>query len=299
MPLAAFPKCFLDAICVDKSMTVENWIDISYELDLDGLEFYWNFVSPASPEVWKQWRKKVEAQGRSLPMMCVSPDFTLTDSSERMMQVENHKKAILATAELGGSYCRILSGQKRPEVSRKDGIRWVAECIEQLLPFAEKAGIVLVLENHYKDGFWEYPEFAQKLDLFLELVDAIPESDWFGINYDPSNAIIAGDDPLELLECIKHRVRTMHASDRFFEDGTFEDLQKIDVNPTTGYAGILKHGVIGRGLNDYDTIFKTLNEVGFKGWISIEDGPDPITGMNDLRESALFLRRKMKDYGIS
>ncbi len=103
MPLAAFPKCFLDAICVDKSMTVENWIDISYELDLDGLEFYWNFVSPASPEVWKQWRKKVEAQGRSLPMMCVSPDFTLTDSSERMMQVENHKKAILATAELGGS----------------------------------------------------------------------------------------------------------------------------------------------------------------------------------------------------
>ena len=35
--------------------------------------------------------------------------------------------------------------------------------------------MTLILENHYKDDFWEYPEFAQKMDLFCALVDAIDD----------------------------------------------------------------------------------------------------------------------------
>ena len=31
-------------------------------------------------------------------------------------------------------------------------------------------GVTLGIENHYKDGFWKYPEFAQKKDVFLDLV---------------------------------------------------------------------------------------------------------------------------------
>ena len=65
-----------------------------------------------------------------------------------------------------------------------------------------------------------------------------------------------------------------------------------------GYAPILKHGVIGEGLNDYDRIFSILVEVGFDGWISIEDGDDPAHGMEHLRRSAAFLRRKMREYGL-
>ena len=61
---------------------------------------------------------------------------------------------------------------------------------------------------------------------FLALLDAIPESPWFGVNFDPSNAIIAGDDPLLLLQDIKHRVVSMHASDRYFEGGNLEEVLK-------------------------------------------------------------------------
>ena len=68
-----------------------------------------------------------------------------------------------------------------------------------MLPVAREHDVVLGLENHYKDGFWKYPEFAQKKDVFLELVDAIPDREHFGVQYDPSNAIVAGDDPIELL----------------------------------------------------------------------------------------------------
>ncbi len=52
----------------------------------------------------------------------------------------------------------------------------------------------------------------------------------------------------------------------------------------------LAHGVIGRGLNDYDAIFTVLRSVGFHSWISIEDG---VNGMEELRESASFLRSKI------
>ena len=39
--------------------------------------------------------------------------------------------------------------------------------IEDLLPFAEQHGVVLTMENHYKDNYWQYPEFAQKMDVFI------------------------------------------------------------------------------------------------------------------------------------
>ncbi|RMH68704.1 MAG: sugar phosphate isomerase/epimerase, partial [Bacteroidetes bacterium] len=38
MPLAGFPKCFLDQL-VAGEMTADEWIDLSAELDVDGLEF--------------------------------------------------------------------------------------------------------------------------------------------------------------------------------------------------------------------------------------------------------------------
>ncbi len=300
MPLAAFPKCFLNDLVVTRSMSVEQWIDLAAtELDVDGLEFYWGFV-PADDEVAvKKLRARIESHGLTMPMMCYSPDFTIPDAAARRREVEKEKRAIEVTAALGGRFCRVLSGQRRAEVTRDDGIRMAADCITSLLPHAEKHGVTLILENHYKDGYWQFPEFAQKMDVFLALLDAIPRCPWFGVNYDPSNAIIAGDDPIALLDAVKDRVVTLHASDRYFEGGTAEDLRKLEAHPHAGYAPILKHGVIGRGLNDYGRIFSILKSVGFSGWISIEDGEDGTVGMAHLRESAEFLRKKMIEHGLT
>lgn len=298
MPLAAFPKCFLDSLCVTGEMTVDDWIERSAALAVDGLEFYWGFTPWEQPDELERIRRKVEDQGRSIPMMCYSPDFTKPDREARRQEVEQQKQAVLATSRLGGRYCRVLSGQRRPDVSRDDGLAWVAACIHELLPYAEEQDVVLILENHYKDGYWDFPEFAQRQDAFLELLERIGEHPHFGVNYDPSNALIAGDDPVELLEAVKDRVVTMHASDRRLEGGTLDDLRRMDADPHTGYAGVVQHGVIGRGLIDYDRLFEILKGVGFNGWISIEDGTDPEQGMAHLDESARFLRRKMQQYGV-
>src|SRR5437870_4221431 len=185
--LSAFPKCYMDELCVTKTMTLFDWIELAGTLGVDGVEVYPGFFQSFEPK-------------------------------------------------------------------------------------------------------YLHPEFAQDTERFLEIIGQI-DSPWFGVNYDPSNAIIAGQDPLEVLAAIKSRVVSMHASDRYLASGTLEELEQQD--GTSGYAQNLKHGVIGRGLNNYDEIFSMLKAEGFDGWISIEDG---INGIDELRESVRFLRIKIAEH---
>jgi sugar phosphate isomerase/epimerase len=272
-------------------MSIYEWIKLADGLRVDGLEFYNNFADVKDPANWPKIRKAVEDTGMVIPMMCASPDFTIPDAALRKKEVEHEIKAIEMSAALGAKYCRVLSGQRRKDITREEGMGYVVDSINACIPTAKDLGITLIIENHYKDDFWTEPEFAQMMDVFVDLVSRI-DSPHFGVNFDPSNAIAAGEEPLELLEKVKHKVLTMHASDRYLANGTIEDLRKAE-GGTAGYVSFFKHGVIGKGLNDYDAIFKTLKDVGFDSWISIEDGVD---GMEQMHESADFLREKIKKY---
>jgi sugar phosphate isomerase/epimerase len=288
--LSAFPKCYMDELCVTKTMTLFDWIDLAGTLGVDGVEVYPGFFQSFECKYLQRVKMQLMKHSLEVPMMCASPDFTTPDARGRQAEIERQKQMIDVAAELGGSFCRVLSGQRRPEVSLAEGVRWTVESIRSLLEHAASRKIVLNMENHYKDGYWLYPEFAQDIEIFMEIIGQI-DSPWFGVNYDPSNAIIAGQDPLEVLAAVKSRVVSMHASDRYLASGTLEDLKQQD--GTSGYAQNLEHGVIGRGLNNYDKIFSVLKAEGFDGWISIEDG---INGIDELRESVRFLRTKIAEH---
>jgi sugar phosphate isomerase/epimerase len=289
--LAAFPKAFMNALCKDGSMKISEWIKLAARLDIEGLEWYAGFLEMRDKRNWSEFRNMAEDRNLLIPMMCCSPDFTHPDKIFREGEIAKQKEWIEMTQILGGSYCRVLSGQRRPGVSETEGMKFAIDSIGECLPYAREHGIVLILENHYKDDFWVYPEFAQKMELFCKLVESIDDPH-FGVNYDPSNAYLAGDNPIELLKRVSSRVVSMHASDRYLTEGTLEDLRSEETE-IAGYARRLKHGEIGRGLNDYDAIFDELRRVGFDGWISIEDGVD---GMEQLQRSVAFLRKKMEVY---
>jgi sugar phosphate isomerase/epimerase len=289
--LAAFPKAFMQALCKDGSMKLSEWIRLASKLDIDGLEWYAGFLEMQDRRNWAGFRQQVEDLGMVIPMMCCSPDFTHPDPDFRAAQVERQRDWIEMTHAMGGAYCRVLSGQRRPELSIEEGIGYAEECIRACLPFAAERGITLIIENHYKDDFWTWPEFAQKMDVFCALVDRIREPG-FGVNYDPSNTYLAGEDPLELLDRVVDRVVTMHASDRFLKYGSLDDLRREE-GGAEGYARRLSHGEIGKGLNDFDAIFSRLRRAGFDGWVSIEDGVD---GMEQLERSVAFLKSRIQSH---
>jgi sugar phosphate isomerase/epimerase len=287
--IAVFPKCYMDELCVHRTMTLGEWIEIAATLDVDGVEFYSGFIEDNERFI-KDAKASLERHRLQMPMLCCSPDFTQTDPDRLREEIDREIRMIEITASFGGRFCRVLSGQRRPELSPEAGIAQVVRVIKSLLPIAEQHGVVLTMENHYKDNYWQYPEFAQKMDIFTAIISQI-DSPWFGVNYDPSNTLLAGEDPLELLERVKHRVASMHASDRYLKTGTLEDLRREE--NAAGYAARLAHGIIGRGLNDYDRILSTLNSVKFSSWISIEDG---MNGIEDLRESVRFLKTKIDQH---
>ena len=292
--ISAFPKCYLEEISSHDGMSVFDWIEQARELDADGLEMYEGFFTSLDNDYLDSVKEAIHQAGFVMPMLCCSPDFTHPDLDQRRRAVEREIKMIEVTHRLGGagSVCRVLSGQRYPEVTREQGMQWVVECIEACLPVAREHGIILGLENHYKDGFWKYPEFAQKQDVFLELLASVPERRHFGVQYDPSNAIVAGDDPVELLRQVSDRVVSMHASDRYLAPGaTLEALRQSD--GTLGYSPQLRHGITGQGLNDYDAIFEILASRNYGGWISIEDG---MNGLDEMMESLAFLRSMVRKY---
>jgi sugar phosphate isomerase/epimerase len=284
--ISVFPKCYFHELYTGR-MDYLEWLRQAGTLGAEGIEHYDGFFKVGVAPV----RQVLRQTGQISSMLCFSPDFTHPDADERQRQVERQCAAIDLCVSLDIRHCRTLSGQRFPGMTRREGIERTLEGVRRSLDYAEKCNVLLCMENHYKDGAWQYPEFAQPEDIFLEIIGQI-NSAHFGIQYDPSNATVGGFDPIKFLEKVKTRVVTMHASDRCLIPGaTLDELRQSD--GSIGYSSKLLHGETGKGLNDYDAIFRILRSVNFTGWISVEDG---MNGMDELRRSVAFLKEKRAQY---
>jgi sugar phosphate isomerase/epimerase len=106
----------MDELCVDRTMSLADWIEIGATLGVEGLEFYSGFLE--DNEVFlNKTRALLEKHGLQMPMLCCSPDFTEPDTELLDKEVQREKRMIEVTASFGGKYCRVLSGQRRPGLS--------------------------------------------------------------------------------------------------------------------------------------------------------------------------------------
>ena len=284
--ISVFPKCYFDQLCRG-DLEYATWIRSAATLGAEGLEHYDGFIRGRAADVVSL----MAHTGQTSSMLCFSPDFTHPDAAERARQIERQRAAIDLAVTLGTRFCRTLSGQRHQGLTRRDGLSRTVEGLCRSIEYAEKRDVVLCLENHYKDGTWQYPEFAQPEDIFLEILDRV-DSPRLGVQYDPSNALVGGYDPIRFLEKVLPRVVTMHASDRYLTPGaTIDELRHSD--GTIGYSDKLRHGETGQGLIDYDAIFRILSGARFSGWISVEDG---MNGLDELQRSIAFLKQKRSQY---
>ena len=162
--LAAFPKGFIKQL-VTGDMSIYEWIKLADELRVDGLEFYNNFADVKDPANWPKIRSAVEDTGMVIPMMCASPDFTIPDPALRKKEVEHEIKAIEMSAALGAKYCRVLSGQRRKDITRQEGMDYVVDSINACIPAAKDLDSILLTRSTKTSIIWANSGSVQKSSL--------------------------------------------------------------------------------------------------------------------------------------
>src|SRR5690242_14063295 len=94
MRIAAFPKCYMDELCVTHSLSLFDWIEMGATLGVEGLEMYPGFFTSFDPAYLATVRDRLRRHGLLMPMLCASPDFTQPDAEARRAEVERARAMI-------------------------------------------------------------------------------------------------------------------------------------------------------------------------------------------------------------
>jgi sugar phosphate isomerase/epimerase len=265
--LSCLPVSFFADI-VGGRMSVPEWARMGRELGLDGVDISILFAADRSRAAIEEMRRAVTDEGMRIVMVTSYPDFTHPDPAQRARELALEQEVIEAAAGLGAQLVRVTAGQAHPQTSRADGIEWAADGLCRLQEWARGTGVTLAYENHAKPGVWQYTDFCQPPDIFLEIARRT-EPSGLRINFDIGNAAAYCDDPLALMEAVLPRIVSIHASD-------------------TAARGALQHVLLGAGVTPYADLFARLVEYGWDGWICMEEAS--YLGREGVAAAAKFVR---------
>ncbi|MED5266467.1 MAG: sugar phosphate isomerase/epimerase family protein [Candidatus Neomarinimicrobiota bacterium] len=236
----------------EPKVTVQQVIDHASNIGVDGVDVLHVQMDNESPEYIRSLRDR--AQDKNIELICLSihQDFVDPDKQKRENNIDHTKKCIDIAHDLGISYIRLNSGRWNtidsfddlmankgiepvlPGYTEDDGFKWCIDSIQDCLPHAEQAGVVLALENHW--GLTRTPEGL------LRIVNSI-DSPWLGVLMDTGNFL---EDPYEKLEEIAPQTVFVQAK-TYYGGGEWYTLDL-----------------------DYSRIAEILNKVEYKGYISLE-----------------------------
>lgn len=268
MKLSCLPVSFFSAI-VDGQMSVAEWARMGAELKLDAVDLSILFVPDRSLRAVRRMRQDIESAGMRVAMVTSYPDFTNPDAAQRGRELEQEIAMFEVAAELGAELVRVTAGQAHPETGRAEGIAWAVEGLSRLVEATRDSNVRPVYENHAKPGAWEYTDFSQPPEIFLEIVKGTATAG-LGINFDTGNAAAYSADPVWLLRQVIERVVSVHASE-------------------TATIGQLQHVLLGTGVTPYPALFGELKQHGWDGWICIEEAS--YQGKAGVDAAARFVRQ--------
>jgi sugar phosphate isomerase/epimerase len=140
----------------------------------------------------------------------------------------------------------------RPEVPYDVKLEAAVESMLRSQEYAGARGITLAFENHWKDYYWEYPEFAGLRAVYLDVLNRVRDTG-IKVNFDFSNGLMWDYTPLEMYESVRDLIVNVHASDRQWVDGK------------------LVHSGVGEGIVDFPPVLRRMKADGYNSWICVED----------------------------
>ena len=268
MQLSCLPVSLYNDIFTEKS-TVADWIRLGAELGLDAVDFSIKFFPKRDAETIDQTRDALEKHNITPCMIACYSDFTHPDPVQRTQELTDLKADILLAKALGAEFIRVTAGQNHPGTEHAAGVQWVTDGFRRAIDAAEKHGITLAYENHTKGAPWDYWDFSQPTEIFLEILDALSDTP-LGICFDTANPLVLSEDVLALLEQVVHRIVVVHIFD-LREVGVFEPVR------------------VGTGASPIPQIFSRMRQADYDGWLSIEEASR--SGREGFTESIAFVRK--------
>lgn len=133
------------------------------------------------------------------------------------------------------------------------------------------------------------PEIATTLKMFLDDLG----SKGVAVNYDPANFVmVTGDDPVKGVYTLADYIVHTHAKDgkKLLDISAEEIYRVIDEEKNQGLNYI--ELPLGQGDVDFDNYLKALEEVGYRGYLTIERevGENPV---EDISMATEYLKEKI------
>ena len=237
---------------------IDKVIEHAASLGFAGVEVLHRQMTDESPSYLNRLKRSALERGIALIMFSIHQDFVSPWADERAQAIRHTQYGIEMAQRLGIPAVRINSGRWRtirlfddlmkakgdeppiPGYTEADAIQWCIDSMAACMPAAEKAGVMLMLENHWG--------ITTKVDNLLRIVDGV-NSPWLGINLDIGNFPV---DPYPEIEKLAARAGIVHFK-TYFGGGEYYTLDL-----------------------DYKRIAGILRKAGYKGYISLEmEGKEP------------------------
>ena len=231
---------------------IEQVIEQAASLGFDGVEVLHRQMTGESTAYLNNLKRAAFRNGLDLVMFTIHQDFVSPQPEERRKMIQHTLHCIELAAQLGIPAIRPNSGRwktipsfdelmkvkgNEPPVAgytEDDALRWCIDSVRECLPAAEKAGVMLNMENHWG--------LTTKPDNLLRIYRAA-QSPWFGITLDIGNF---PDDPYAGIEQLAPHASIVHAK-TYYGGGEWYTLDL-----------------------DYKRIAGILQRARFAGYVSLE-----------------------------
>ncbi len=236
---------------------IEKCFDRAADMGFDGVEILHRQMESEEPAYLQRLKRRAFTNGLDLCGFSTHQGFLSPDPAVRQKNVDHTVRCIELAYQLGIPTMRVNTGTwgtsknfdelmknrgiepPPPGVTEEQGFKWVTEGLEKCLPAAERAGVLLGLENHW--GLGRTPEGV------LRVVEAI-KSSWLQVTMDTGNFL---EDPYDRLEKMAPKT--------------------VLVQAKTYYGGGLWYALD----LDYPRIAAMLRKHRYRGYVSLEfEGKD-------------------------
>jgi sugar phosphate isomerase/epimerase len=165
-----------------------------------------------------------------------------------------------------------------------DGFKLLAERFHPILDVFEECGVKFALEVHPT-------EIAFDLYTAERALKALDYRESFGFNFDPSHLHWQGVDSVEFIRAFPDRIYHMHVKDAIVTLNGKSGILASHLNfgdPRRGWD----FRSPGRGGVNFEEIIRALNQVGYKGPLSVEWEDMGMEREFGAREAARFVKQK-------